>query len=96
LNCLEHFESKEAKRCILALFETVFWKLELSLENVETKEAKWCILALFEMVFWKLELLRKFETKDAKWCIWTLSKNVVDDIDGSYNILIVEICSSLK
>jgi len=28
-NCLEIIESKEAKWCILALFETVFWKLEL-------------------------------------------------------------------
>jgi len=27
--CLEHFESKEAKWCIVALFEKVFWKLEL-------------------------------------------------------------------
>ena len=28
-NCLDNFESKEAKRYILALFVTVFWKLEL-------------------------------------------------------------------
>ena len=37
-NCLENVESKEAKRYILALFVTVFWKLE----------AKWCIRTLFE------------------------------------------------
>ena len=28
-NCWEKFESKEKKWCILMLFETVFWKLEL-------------------------------------------------------------------
>jgi len=28
-NCWENFESTEAKWCILGLFETVFWKLEL-------------------------------------------------------------------
>jgi len=28
-NCWEKCESKEAKWCILAIFETVFWKLEL-------------------------------------------------------------------
>ena len=28
-NCIENVETKEAKWCILVLFETVFWKLEL-------------------------------------------------------------------
>jgi len=32
-NCLENFETKEAKWYILALFETVFWKLELLRKN---------------------------------------------------------------
>ena len=29
-NCLENVESKEAKWCVLTLFEMLFWKLELS------------------------------------------------------------------
>jgi len=28
-NCLDNFESNEVKLCILAVFEPVFWKLEL-------------------------------------------------------------------
>ena len=46
-NCWEKFESKEAKWCILALFETVFWKLKL-LRKCWSKEAKWYIRTLFE------------------------------------------------
>ena len=43
---LQNVEIKEAKWFILALFETVFWKLEL-LRKCWSKEAKWCIRTLF-------------------------------------------------
>ena len=59
----QHFLATE-KRCIVALFQTMFWNLELlrkksnrrQKENVfficQTKDAKLCILALFETIFW--------------------------------------------
>ena len=39
-NCLENFESKEAKLCILALFGTVFWNC---FEKNETNQANWTL-----------------------------------------------------
>ena len=44
-NCNESLENKEAKFCILMLFETKFWNYR---ETLESNDAKWCILTLFK------------------------------------------------
>ena len=63
---LRNFKSKDEKRCILTLFETMFWNLELlriffksekeknafHLSTFENEVAKLCILTLFETIFW--------------------------------------------
>ena len=44
-NCNESLENKEAKFCLLMLFETKFWNYR---ETLESNDAKWCILTLFK------------------------------------------------
>ena len=66
-SCWANVEIMEDRWCILMLFKTMFWKLEL-LRKLEIMEDKWCILTLFKTMFWKLELLRKFGIMDDRWC----------------------------
>ena len=79
LNYRENFKNKDAKWCMLAVFETI-WNLRHTFEN---KDDKWSILtgfgtadtilktrtlngASFETI-WNCR--HTFENKDAKWCI---------------------------
>ena len=43
LNYRENFKNKDAKWCMLAVFETI-WNLRHTFEN---KDSKWCILTAF-------------------------------------------------
>ena len=79
LSCRENFKSKEAKWCTLALFETMFCKLEM----LKARGNKWWILTVFETMFWKLELLKKAKSKEAKCCILTLFEEYGRNFKGS-------------
>jgi len=106
LELLRKIQNKDAKCSILALFETMFCKLELLRNLFERTGLKLFTLTICETMFWTLELLRKgwcfrclncfenFESKEAKICILNRSKEYGRRLLGE--LVNVGICSSLK
>ena len=63
-NYWETCEIKDAKRCIMTLFETMFWKLEQR-KNFWKKHAKWCFLSVFEKLGTAEKMLKTRSLNDA-------------------------------
>jgi len=57
--------------CILMLFKTMFWKLEL-LRKIEIMDDRWCIRGYLKICFGSFSCLEKLKSTDAQWFILAL------------------------
>ena len=74
-NCWEKIKSKDAKWCILMLFETMFLKLEL-LGNLKSRTQNGAFGRCLKRCLGSWNTWAYFESKDAKWCILPLFETI--------------------
>ena len=91
-NCLEYFETKEAKWCIRTIFER--WFGSSNCLNLKRRKLNGAFCRYLKRCFRGWNCLEHFESKEAKCCSRTLSEECGRRLLGE--LLNVELCSSLK